>query len=624
MSEARKFGQIEINGKRYVIDLSAYKGRDVIDFSPRASTPGGGIVMSTLGFYQPLRQSGWTAGFGFPWHNEETGYLRTEGDIDARHEGLMMRYTASIKSDSRVDVVPTQFLEFKGDVYKASNRGVAKFNDTTWSDVSDTTWDVNYLWTNGRYIFAAVDGGRISYADSSVSDSDGWTLTGANDSSVDYAWIYHHDGFVYAGKDIDAGDSHGNEIYYDDDIAMTGLFGNPTDDVNVIYAGLAGSQVKPPKTYQSKMWLPRADGLYVMSEDRQTAKRFLDYFDQADSDNFATVATWNGFMIYNIKDQLRRWNGTSEVRITPPRFSDSWPYRTYGRFRHLTPIGDWLFVVARTNDATYQEHLLSYDGAGWHKHKDLITGGTGTISALYYDARNNKIWYHSTADGTTNYIDLQDLSVFPKNHYAVTGEHNLITSRLDAGFRMVDKSTPSVLIGATNCDDSSYITVDYQLDADTVWYPWGGEDDVTNKVTSNGWTTLLDPTGISKSTLEYKHMKLKLGFETSDSTKSPVLEDFVMRLIMRPETLWGFSLPLVIGDKGEYSMSYEGRSTAELMADIRAARQSIAPIKYIDPREDEWWGYITSVNEQMVEEHAGSLGEPDIEERLFLNFVEVG
>ena len=46
-------GDIRLNGVEYAIDLTSYRVRDIVDFAPRAATPGGSIVHSELGLYQP-------------------------------------------------------------------------------------------------------------------------------------------------------------------------------------------------------------------------------------------------------------------------------------------------------------------------------------------------------------------------------------------------------------------------------------------------------------------------------------------------------------------------------------------------------------------------------------------
>ena len=47
------FGDISLNGVNYRIEIGTYRVRDIVDFAPRASAPGGSIIHSELGLYQP-------------------------------------------------------------------------------------------------------------------------------------------------------------------------------------------------------------------------------------------------------------------------------------------------------------------------------------------------------------------------------------------------------------------------------------------------------------------------------------------------------------------------------------------------------------------------------------------
>ena len=71
-------GDIRLNGVEYAIDLTSYRVRDIVDFAPRAATPGGSIVHSELGLYQPYLKTDWRHGLGFMWETDALGYLQTD------------------------------------------------------------------------------------------------------------------------------------------------------------------------------------------------------------------------------------------------------------------------------------------------------------------------------------------------------------------------------------------------------------------------------------------------------------------------------------------------------------------------------------------------------------------
>src|SRR3990170_7558061 len=95
----QSLADIVLNGNEYQIDMGSYRVRDIVDFAPRASEPGGSIIHSELGLLQPYLQTSFRHGFGFQWHEDAQGYARTYGSVDTRHSGVAMMFTASI-SDS--------------------------------------------------------------------------------------------------------------------------------------------------------------------------------------------------------------------------------------------------------------------------------------------------------------------------------------------------------------------------------------------------------------------------------------------------------------------------------------------------------------------------------------------
>ena len=52
-------GDIRLNDVNYKIDIASYRVRDIVDFAPRAAEPGGSIIHSELGLYQPYLKTDW-------------------------------------------------------------------------------------------------------------------------------------------------------------------------------------------------------------------------------------------------------------------------------------------------------------------------------------------------------------------------------------------------------------------------------------------------------------------------------------------------------------------------------------------------------------------------------------
>lgn len=620
----REFADVKINNKYYRIDITTYNIKDVTDFSPRASVPGSGIIYGELGLYQPVMFTDWKHGFGFQWHEDPEGYLYTEGNVDTRHSGIAMLFTQSTQSDSDYTTDSrSQFLNFAGDLYSEYNGGIRKYvaSDDLWSDAFPTTSDgVKYLWQNGKYLFALTNN-EIFYASSPSTDasSDGWQTTGINASSVDYNWLHHHDGYVYAGKDEDVNGLNGHYVYFDDNVDLSQLAGTASDDPAAIPVGIDGYKTFGAFSFSGDIHVPRADGLYRIDKDRTAARKVLDFNDVASSDNFRSWTIHNGYVVFPIRDVLYQWTGARLTDITPPPITDTYPYETYGQFDNFVVHGKFLFMSARTSSTSYEEHIICFDGVGWHKLVTVAESGTGGITSMYFDAINNRLWY-ALEDGKVYYIQFNERSRYPYASFPTTGTHTIVTSRIAAGFRRINKSTPSLLVEVDNCSSNRYIQVYYKLD-DGSWIAWGGEDGTTNKIDTTGITELRNPTGTNLSTIEYNYIQLKFKFITTDSSQSPVLSSATLRVLLRPNEYYAYGFLVEASAQNQP----DDRSTFQIWSDLQEARESKAPIDFIDV-----WGvphkvYITALSENARSRSGADYrgGKEQIESLIRVNMVEV-
>ena len=787
-------GDININGQPYRIDLPSYRVRDVVDFSPRASTPGGSVIHSDLMLYQPLLQTDWRHGFGFQWYADAMGYMRTEGNIDTRQEGIVSLFTAKTSSDTNAANKKGGIIH-KGHFYTWGNDGVRRFDGTAWETMTyqTTPVSVNTMFSNGEYLFASPYNARIrktinshlitiQSAEAEASDTyineaatttnygnnnslragtdaatkhtkslfkpiglaipagatvtsaklklyiksksasapalkikrilvAGWTETGATwEHSVgttdwntagasgsgtdvaaadlysdtptegarqfvyfdldltefallaatnygviiqeagvtasqywefasasdpnadwrptlefkytlstewsdagadagakDYGWFIIHGGKIYAGKRAT------NIVHYSTTADMSDLEGT-TADPDKITVGVGSVPVLGAISYASFLYFARADGLWQLGDDN-IARRVLDFSSSISNHNFRSMAVHNGYLIFPIQDTLYQWNGSRLSNITPRRLNDTFPYVTYGRFDNLLQVGDFLYCTARTNDSTYEEDLLCWDGTGWHKLIPLVTDGIGSVSMLAYDSINNYLWLHiDAASQVTYYIPLQANSPFPYASFPTSGTHSVISSRWDMGFRRVKKSTPSLLIEASNVSTSAYLLLYYSIDGQD-WVQWGA-------IIQDGISELKLPGGSHSQ--EFNYIQLRVDFITSTATTSPVLEGLTLRFLMRPEVAFGWNVNIPVADQLVYGEHQDPRMANDIWTDLKAARDSKAPIKFTDIDNVEYYVYLTSMTAQAVERNVDTErgGVASIEKFANINLVE--
>lgn len=594
-------GDIKLNGVPYTIDVPSYRVKDIIDFAPRAATPGGSVVMSDLQIYQPLLQTDWQHGFGFHWYEDASGYLRTDGNVDTRHDGLAMLWTKATSSDTDNDT-KEGVTNFNGALYSWGAGGLRKYNGSTWSDIY-TTNPVNFALNGGNtYLFFCPDGARIQKLNTSDSSSD----TGSDANATDYKWLIIHNGYIYAGKD------NSNRVHYSDATDLNDLEGT-TSDPGAIYVGSVEIPTIGAIVYAGNLYVSKPDGLWHIGEDK-IARKVIDMSGQYSADNFRDLAIVNGLLIFPIRDKVYQWNAARLADITPNKVTDQFPYTTYGRFDNLLEVQGFLYCTARTNETTYEEHLLCWDGVGWFKLAELVTNGTDSITMLGYDSVYNRLWYHlDAAADATYYIPLQSNSDFPYADFPTTGTHSLISSRLDMGYRRVKKSMVSLMVEASNVTSSVYLKAYYSLDGGS-WVYWGD-------ITDNGVTELTHPGGDRSK--EFNYMQVRIDFVTDSAAQSPILEGWTLRFIMRPNVLYGWNFNIVASTDLERARQKDTRTVNQVISALREARDSKEPIPFTDLRGRTTYGYVTAITENPRERRAPDSPE-DVEYYLNVNFIETG
>lgn len=596
-------GDIQLNDKPYRAFIETSRQVDITDFSPRAATPGGSVVHSELGLYQPLSQERWDHGFGFTRFTDEAGYLRTIGNVDTRHDGLAMLYTEATLSATNLDSLEG-FTTWNGLLWAWGGGGLYRFDGTTWTNVYDDGV-VNFALALGSYLFYCPAGERIRKVDT----SDVHTEAGINANSSNYSHLFISGGYVYAAK---AGT---NQLYFGSAPDLSDLHGDPADDTAEILVGAGGVPILGGVDFYTRKMVFREDGAWEVGQDL-ISRWMQNYKDERSVTNFRSYTIHNGYLLYSLRDKVIQWNGVRTNDITPRRLTNQFPYITYGRFDNMIQSQDFMYCTARTNEVTYTESLLCYDGVAWFKLLDPIKDGAGSITAMGFDATTNRIWYHiqDGDNGSTYFIQLQELSDFPSGPFPVTGQHSLISSEHDMGFRRVLKSTPSMLIDADNLSDNVRIKVYISLDGGD-WLPWATVD-------RPGITEIVGP-GTSR-TVEYNYILLRFDFETTDETITPVLKNYTLRFIMRPQVEFAFSHDVILATEVALDGTQQARTAGQILEDLEALRDSAKPFSYIDLHGRQHFVYISSLQVRALEYHLKQSGDlANVEEVATINLVSV-
>ena len=627
-------GDVSINGKKYRVALESYKEKDLADFAPRASVPGGSSIMAELLLYQPLNMTDWRHGYGFMWHTDAMGYMKTMGDVDTRAPGMVSFSSKPVDISDSVDAYKGGITTFNNTIYAwgrlaGTNASLRKYSDGNWTEVYNPAGSavvLNCLATED-YIFASAYNLRLQKITAAGSISD----AGVDVASKNFAEFCIHNGKVWAYQ------TGSNLLHYSTEDDLSDLYGdldnNGDPDPGAVTVGAGGFPLVGMISYAGYLYVFRSDGVWTVGEDN-IARKVLDFSSEnAPSVNFKVKVVYNGYLYFNVMSKLYQWNGSRLSDVTPPRLGDKFPYseiRWYGAAvtasNYLYVLADWFNDEASSSSVDVVVSLFCFDGIGWHKLNDLLSGATPAQVSTYpmtFYTYSTKQLVVGVADKTylitTPFRDVAS-SPFPISLSSDTSPY-LLTSRLDAGFRRIQKSTPSILVEADNVDTDRYLKVGYYLENSTTYQAFG-------YVTAPGVTELYPnypSTASSDKTEEFYNMKLRVDFINTGAvnTSTPILEGLTLRFLMRPEVFYGYNFNIVGAANYVYGDAVDDRSPKDIRDELQAARDSKAPIEFIDIYGVSHKCYISSLSLLAVERHEESDdGTINMENILNVNLVE--
>jgi len=387
-------------------------------------------------------------------------------------------------------------------------------------------------------------------------------------------------------------------------------------------------------------------------------------------------------LYYSVKNKIYQWNGSRVVDVTPPRMSDQFPYSELRAIGPMVVANNFLYMMANWVNYPMDSNipgigsqgmytsLFCFDGVGWHKLLDFSTsGGQPQYSSMFVDGDQTILYYFlsnsTAANSKFGKMQLGVTNIASRPH-PTTGTNVLISSRLDMGFRRVDKFSPSILIEASNILKAGGAT-DRWLTISALMMGKGASETsgdrlqyfVLGTITRNGVTELnfpgasLSDHGAHLTSTEglsvwnptqpsdpkqwsaprtatvpmgvYKYVILIVQFHTNNSDQSPILEGMTLRFLLRPDVFYGYNFNVVAATHSLYGDNPDSRTAGEIIQELKMLRNSKHPVEFIDIYGLIHTVYVSSVTNTGVERHEDSDtgAMRNIETLCNLNLVEV-
>jgi hypothetical protein len=641
-----------------IVDPNSYSETDIVDFAPRAVS--GTPAFSELGLYLDVAQEAFSHGFGQWRFAQPANYSFTGDNVDTRHKGITLMTEEetlfNVGSSWRV----TKLIDQGGTVVMADSVGlsVVRPSNNAYASFTNLGGAIRDLMSNGKYFFMSRSGRmKLGFVGTvSARAGDVVTVSGADFEDTNlwvgngFLWVYDGTGFnqtpvisasnntqvTVAGWDLTGGqvppesgskiilmtdtgkdsnppnnfdkmatyggffwgaESNKNFLHFWSETTGTDAEGSGITDANVVQVGPKGRSIVNLYPHNNQLWAFRQDGAWTIGEDG-LAYHTLDFADQTSSLNFTFVTVWNGFLIFPVRNTLYKYRAGLQD-ITPPVWSEDPPYKRFGGFKGGVVRGNFLYVLGQSNVSNATDEpatetgafvsLMATDGVGWHKLLDVKTVSPNHFN-LWLDADSDYLYWQARAGttGTLYRIPFQALSDLPVDSYPITGDHNWYSSYFDFGMRRIPKSFSSLTLHG-RYPTGTTVVAQFRLDTTTAW------------TTLGTFTTDFQEIAFPAAT-KGKRVQVRLNLKTTIPTATPYIKAIIIKLMMRPDVLYGVSTDVLISDNlSDQNRLMLGLTAVQIRAALKSARASVSPITLRDIYGNSAEAYLASLRFVVVE-----------------------
>lgn len=295
------------------------------------------------------------------------------------------------------------------------------------------------------------------------------------------------------------------ERYY----KMTGL---------AVYADLEGNEA---------IWVGKEDIPWIVPSSGSPYPFALNEMKTMLSDrNFKANLVHNVYLLFSLGVKLERWYGANLDDIGPD-LGEGLPAGRNGAITAMLGYPGKFFAAIDAGEG--YSSLMVRDGSGWHEHYRAPMGKR--IRALGYQATPgttlDRLWMYVGNDTIWLPFPSETTSELEDSNYLFTHEGALVLSRMHSGMFDVQKLTRYIKLWTENLEeDVCWIELDYRLDNETNWSSF---DDVLKESPQS----TIDLGIVPLYGLGAKRIQLRLRFNTTDPSRSPILLAAIIEAVIR-------------------------------------------------------------------------------------------